>query len=39
VPQSTEFDILAYWKEKSRRSPILARMACDILSIQIKIVA
>lgn len=36
MPQSMEFDILAYWKERSRRNPNLARMACDISSILIK---
>jgi len=34
-----EFDILAYWKEISRRSPNLTRMTCKILSISITMVA
>ncbi|XP_039687383.1 zinc finger BED domain-containing protein DAYSLEEPER-like [Medicago truncatula] len=39
MPLSAEFDVLAFWKERSRRSPNLARMACDILSIPITTVA
>ncbi|XP_039689990.1 zinc finger BED domain-containing protein RICESLEEPER 1-like [Medicago truncatula] len=39
MPLSQEFDVLAFWKERSRRSPNLARMACDILSIPITTVA
>jgi len=39
MPRSPEFDVLAFWKERSRRSPNLARMACDILSIPITTVA
>jgi len=35
MPQSAEFDVLAFWKERSRRSRNPARMACDILSIPI----
>ena len=39
MPLSAKFDVLAFWKERSRRSPNLARMACDILSIPITTVA
>jgi hypothetical protein len=35
MPSSACFDTLAYWKERSRKSPTLARIACDILSIHI----
>ncbi|GAU45889.1 hypothetical protein TSUD_24910 [Trifolium subterraneum] len=39
MPSSACFDILAYWKEKRRKSPTLVRIACDILSIPITTVA
>jgi hypothetical protein len=39
MPSSACFDILTYWKERSRKSPTLARIACDILSIHITTVA
>jgi len=39
MTRSAEFDVLAFWKEISRRSPNLARMACDILSIPTTTVA
>jgi hypothetical protein len=39
MPSSACFDILAYWKEISRKSPTPARITCDILSIPITTVA
>ncbi|XP_042032433.1 zinc finger BED domain-containing protein RICESLEEPER 2-like [Salvia splendens] len=35
MDEDVEIDLLKYWKEKSSRFGVLARMACDVLSIPI----
>jgi hypothetical protein len=32
VPRTNELDILGWWKSNSTLYPVLARMACDVLS-------
>ncbi|XP_052185298.1 protein NUCLEAR FUSION DEFECTIVE 4-like [Diospyros lotus] len=39
IPISGAFDVLAYWRERANRGKIIAKMACDVLSISITTVA
>ena len=39
LPRSSDFDILSWWKENSRKYPILQTIARDILAIPISTVA
>ncbi|CAL0299596.1 unnamed protein product [Lupinus luteus] len=39
IPQDVRFDVLCYWKDRSRACPTLSKMACDVLSIPITTVA
>ncbi|KAK1392868.1 hypothetical protein POM88_011924 [Heracleum sosnowskyi] len=39
IPPSSKFDVLAWWKANASKFPILPKMASDVLSIPISIVA